>query len=202
VHALSSCSTHELGLEERRVCKNYFQNKTCLTKEDKACENWNRKSKKQANKSYLMPNPILRHLNLNNPKNIKSLPILKNGSRAKELKSCVVAEIGKVILSNTCAFETFASIFMTAYCDSDNYKTQINIIKQNNEYFKFISIIVTKGITASTYLDKAKLIINILNSKLKQLEYNTTHVICNTTAGSVLKAILKQNRTITEINLC
>lgn len=204
VHALPSCSTHEFGQEERRICKNCSQTQsiTCLDEEDTACENWNRRSKKQANKSYLMPNPLLRHLDINNPKNIKLLPILKNGSRAEELKSCTIAELGKVILSNTCAFDTLASIFMTAYCDSNNYQKQIDAIKEHDTYFQFISIIVTKGITASTYSDRAKIIINMLNPELKQLEYNTTLAICDTTAGSVLKAILKQNPTINEINLC
>lgn len=178
------------------------QSKTCLGEEDIACENWNRKSKKQTNKSYLTPNPLLRHLGINNPRNIRLLPILKNGSRAEELKSCSISEVGKVILSNTCAFDTLASIFMAAYCDSDNYQKQIDAIKENDEYFQFISIIVTKGITASTYSDRAKFIVNMLNPELKQLEYNTTLAICDATAGSVLKAILKQTPTITEINLC
>jgi len=50
-------------------------------------ENWNRKSKKQINKSYLMPDPLLCHLNIYNPRNIKLLLILKNGSQAEELKA-------------------------------------------------------------------------------------------------------------------
>ncbi|KAF0707720.1 Uncharacterized protein FWK35_00038333 [Aphis craccivora] len=118
-----------------------------------------------------MPNPLLRNLDINNPKNIKLLPILKNGSRAEELKSCTIAELGKVILNNTCAFDTLASIFMTAYCDSNNYQKQIDAIKEHDTYIQFISIIVTKGITASTYSDRAKFIINMLNPELKQLDF-------------------------------
>lgn len=72
--------------------------------ENNSEEFWNRSSKKQRNNnSYLVPNTHLRHLNLNNSRNIKSLPILKNGSRANELKSCNLLDFGRIVLSNTCA---------------------------------------------------------------------------------------------------
>lgn len=82
--------------------------------EDKACESWNPLNKKQRkSKSYLVPNPHLRYLNLDNKKNSKSLPILKNGSRFEEIKSCKVKSLtGKVVLSNTCAFDTLASLII------------------------------------------------------------------------------------------
>jgi len=72
-NALSSCSTHELGLEKEEYAKIVSRLKIRLVqpKKIKLYENWNRKSKKQANKSYLPPNPLLRHLSLNNPKNIR-----------------------------------------------------------------------------------------------------------------------------------
>jgi len=82
-----------------------------------------------------MPNPLLRHLNLNKPKNIKSF-LLKNGSRADELKSCAIPEIGNVILTNTSAFDTLFSLFMIVYCGSVNYKRYIDEnIKDNNFFF-------------------------------------------------------------------
>jgi hypothetical protein len=44
---------------------------------------------------------------------MKSLPILKNGSRFKELKSRKTKNIhGKVIFSNTCAIDSLTSIIM------------------------------------------------------------------------------------------
>jgi len=42
----------------------------------------------------------------------------------------------------------------------------------------------------------------MLNPQLKQLEYNTTFAICDATAESVLKVVLKKNLTINEISLC
>jgi len=48
-----------------------------------------------------MPNPHLRHINLNSPKSIKSLPLSKNGPRAEKQKAVTVKYIGKVVLTNT-----------------------------------------------------------------------------------------------------
>lgn len=84
-----------------------------LDEEALACECWNRKSKRQRNNnSYLLSNPHLRHLYLTLSRNIKSLPLLKNGSRAMELKACNVKDLGKAILSNTCTFDTITSILI------------------------------------------------------------------------------------------
>jgi len=174
-----------------------------LIDEDVVSESWNRKSKRQkTNKSYLMPNPLLRHLNLNKPKNIKSF-LLKNGFRADELKSCAIPEIGNVILTNTCAFDTLVSLFMTAYCDSVNYRRYIDEnIKDNNIIFDFILKTITKAITATTYSSRAKIIINYLHPVLKTLEYNTTLVECETTMASVIKSMLQETPTVFEFSSC
>ncbi|KAL5245470.1 hypothetical protein ACI65C_012880 [Semiaphis heraclei] len=119
VNALLSCSTHKQGQDEIRYCLKCSKdddeiNAAYLSEEHKSVEGWNRKPKRQRNlNSYLCPNPNLRHLQINNSKNIQSLPLLKNGSRAQELKSCTITNIGKVILSNTCAFDTISSILMS-----------------------------------------------------------------------------------------
>lgn len=124
VHALLSCSTHKQGNEDIRYCLKCSKNDEVinaayLSEENKSVESWNRKPKGQRNlNSYFCPNPNLRHLQINNSKNIQTLPLLKKGSRAQELKSCTIKNIGKVILSNTCAFDTISSILMVAICDS------------------------------------------------------------------------------------
>lgn len=86
---------------------------TNLNEEQVAVEGWNRQNTQRKSKSYLVPNPLLRYLDINNTRNIKSLPILKNGSRYEELKSCKTKyNTGKVIFSNTCAFDSISSIIM------------------------------------------------------------------------------------------
>lgn len=129
--------------------------------------------------------------------------MLKNGSRADELKSCAIPEIGNVILTNTCAFDTLVSLFMTSYCDSVNYKKHIyDNIKDNNIFFNFILKTITKGITAETYSSRAKIIINYLHPVLKPLEYNTTLVECETTIASVIKSMLQDTPTVYELISC
>jgi len=83
--------------------------------ESRAVEIWDRKNKNQRKtNSYFSPNPHLRHLNISTVKNKQTLPILKNGSRFAELKSCKSKE-GKLILSNTCAFDSLTSLLMVSY---------------------------------------------------------------------------------------
>jgi len=66
----------------------------CTIEESRAVGSWDRKSKKQRkNNSYLNPNPHLRHLNISTAKIKPTLPILKNGSRFAELKSCMSIKI-------------------------------------------------------------------------------------------------------------
>lgn len=114
VHAISSCSTYVPGNKDMRVCNICSFVETNVNEENNACETWSRKNKKQRKtNSYLQPNPHLRHLNLNNSRQMKSLPILKNGSRSEELKSCKSKVTqGKIVLINTCAFDSLASLIM------------------------------------------------------------------------------------------
>jgi len=162
VHALSLCSNNEDESEESLVDASCLGEPTKhLDEEALACESWNRKSKRQRNnKSYILPNPHLRHLDLTRSRNIKSLPVLKNGSRAEELKACNINELGKVILSNTCAFDTITSIFMVAYCDSQIYSTEVNDLTQKNVLMEFVENVVKNGITAATYVNRANLIVS------------------------------------------
>jgi hypothetical protein len=95
-----------------------------------------------------------------NMKKNKTLPILKNGSLRSpsgELKSCMVKNFGQVILCNTCAFDSVASILMVAYCDSNNYNTAIG--GKENVFLKFITGIVKNGISAKVYSTRAEILV-------------------------------------------
>lgn len=98
------------NIEENEDCEN-----PCINdQESKARESWNRKSNKERkSNSYLVTNPQLRHLHVSNLRNQQSLPILKNGSRFEELKSTKNKNLKeKIILSNTCAFDSLTSLMM------------------------------------------------------------------------------------------
>jgi len=159
VHDIPSCSTQRKGNKDLGICL------TCSVlhvshelEENKSVETWNRTSKKQRNSnSYLSPNPNLRHLQLKSSKHIQSLPILKNGSRAQELKSCAIKNVGKVIISNTCAFDMVSSILMVAICDSEYYKLKVD--ECDNELLKFAPELVPNGITSRTYSKRAEIMV-------------------------------------------
>jgi len=81
--------------------------------ENTATENWCRKNKRKI-KSYMSPNPHLKYLDLQSKKINRSLPILKNGSRAEDLKALQIKGYCKIVLTNTCAFDTAVFLFMVA----------------------------------------------------------------------------------------
>lgn len=161
VHAIPSCSTQRKGNKDLRLCLACSEDVLDVLEEleeNKSVETWNRTSKKQRNsKSYLCPNPNLRHLQLKSSKHIQSLPILKNGSRAQELKSCTIKNLGKVIMSNTCAFDTVSAILMVSINDSDEYKVKVD--ECNNEFLKFTAELITNGLTSSTYSKRAEIMV-------------------------------------------
>uniref|UniRef100_A0A2S2R3G3 NOF-FB transposable element protein n=1 Tax=Sipha flava TaxID=143950 RepID=A0A2S2R3G3_9HEMI len=120
--------------------------------ENNAQDKWNRKPKKQLkSNSYLLPNPHLRLLNMKALKNIKTLPLLKNGSRAEELKSIKLKNIdGAIILSNTCAFDAVSSLILVVFCDSDDFSTAL--LEKNSKFIEFISKTIRNGISSNTYI--------------------------------------------------
>lgn len=156
---MSSCSlTRPGGTSICLTCSHDVLFVDNLAEENKSVEGWDKKlTNKKKIQSYLHPNPHLRHLQIKNLKKIKTLPILKNGSRADELTSCTVEDFGKVILSNTCAFHSVLSILIVAYCDSVNYNTEVDGLE--NIFLKFIAGIVKNGISAKAYLTRAEIMV-------------------------------------------
>jgi len=142
----------------------------------------------------------LRRLHLNNSKNIKFLPLLKNGSRAEELKAITVKDIGIVVLTNTCAFDTIASIFTVAYCDSILYSNEIDNILNSSDFFCFISKIVKCGITASIYPQRANIILDKLNPD-KKLSNNHL-VVSDSTAANAFHGLLRGLPSVEDIVTC
>lgn len=127
--------------------------------------------------------------------------MLKNGSRADELKACALkSQNTNVIMSNTCAFDSIASMIMISFCDSQNYSS--GLLKNKTKFVTFISELVRNGITSHTYSERAELIITSLNPNRETMEYNTTLVICDTTPKSVFKYMLSEFPTLKETSKC
>ncbi|CAI6357895.1 unnamed protein product [Macrosiphum euphorbiae] len=195
------CSAHLPNEDDIRLCY------SCLeinekSKENNATDNWCRQSKKQLKSaSYIIPNPHLRHVNIGNSRNSRNLPLLKNGSRADEFKACALkSQNTNVILSNTCAFDSIASMIMVSFCDSQNYSS--GLLKNKTKFVKFISELVKNGITPHTYSERAELIIISLNPNRETMEYNTKLVICDTTPKPVFKYMLSEFSSLKETSKC
>jgi len=138
---------------------------------------------------------------MNARKNIKTLPLLKNGSRADELKSLKIRNIdGAIILSNTCAFDAVVSLIMVAFCDSTIFSNAL--LQKNTVFIEFISKILKNGISSNTYTQRAELIGDRLNPKLEILQNDVTLLICDTTAVEVIKAMLVEFPSVIETVNC
>ncbi|KAF0719827.1 NOF-FB transposable element protein, partial [Aphis craccivora] len=183
-----------------------YKNLRIIDQENKERESWNRKTNKERkSNSYLIPNPHLRHLNISNLKSKQSLPILKNGSllqffeELKSTKNKILNE--KIILSNTCVFDSLASLMMVSYCDSQLYANKIDDIKKNS-FFNFIIKIVKNGITASTYSERVHIIIDQMDPQLQPIEYDTTLAVCDATITTVINSLLKDFPTLELSTIC
>jgi hypothetical protein len=129
---------------------NNVEGANILTEEDMSVDSWRRRPKNvQKSRSHLHPNSTLQHLRMNNSKNLRSLPVLKNDSRADELKSCTIKNIGKIALNNTYAFDTLVSILMVSYSDSIEYCSKVDLSKD----------LVKDGVTAYTYTKRAEILV-------------------------------------------
>lgn len=91
------------------------------------------------------------------------------------------------MLSNTCAFDTVASIFMVAF----------EKILNNSSFFGFISKIVKVGVTATTYSKRAEMILNNMNPSIEQLK-DIKLVVCDAIASNVINVVLEQSPSIIE----
>lgn len=197
VHALPECSAYEPNEDDIRYCFNCFE-----TKEKSSEDECNRRSnKKLKSNSCIIPNPHLRHVNMNNSRYSPSLPILKNGSRADKLKSCKLKNIDTiVILSNTSPFDAIASLLMVSFCDSKLYSC--GLLENKTQFIDFVSKLVTNGINLNTYVERAELILEFLNPNLQTLQYNSTLILCDTTPKTIFKAMISEFPTIKEISKC
>lgn len=196
VHALSSCSYQQPDEEDKRICFNCFKDKN---NENSVIEKWNKRPLKS--NSYLMPNPHLRHLDLNIKRNEKTLPLLKNGSRAEELKGIKIKGLnGNVIFSNTCAFDAITSLVMVSFCDSELYSN--GLLEHKTKYIDFVSNLVCKGVTSNSYSERAEIIINFLNPDREILQDNTALIMCDMTATTVLKNLLSEMPSLQESSKC
>lgn len=78
---------------------------------------------------------------------------------------------------------------MITYCDSKPYSEEVDQLGNKNNLLAFISSIVKKGITASTYKERAEILIHEFELEINKLDYNLAIVSCHTTAATIVKQL-------------
>jgi len=111
-------------------------------------------------------------------------------------------DFGRVVLSNTCAFDAKASIFMVSYCDSQPYSEEVDKLGNKNNLLAFISSIVKTGITASTYKERAEMLIRDFEPEINKIDYNLALVSCHTTAATIIKQLCLDVPTVIDYTSC
>jgi len=75
-------------------------------------------------------------------------------------------------------------------------------ISEKSDFIKFICNILNYGITSTSYSNRADLIINKINVEIKQMEYDTTLVVCASTIGHVINALMEKYPSAKDISDC
>jgi len=121
---------------------------------------------------------------------------LKNGSRAGDLKALQIKGYGKIVLTNTCAFDTAVFLIMVAMCDSGLYLKSDKETNNCSVFIQFIKKILSKGIGVDTYRERAKIIINLQKPIQTPLKYNQILLKCETTFNNLLTRVIPELPTI------
>jgi len=152
-------------------------------------------------KSYMSPNPHLKYLDLQSKKINRSLPILKNGSRGSR-KVLQIKGYRKIVLTNTCAFDTAVFLIMVAMYDSEKYLKLKEETHNSSIFIKCIKKILSKGITVDTYRERTAILIDLQKPIQTPLKYNQTLLKCETTFNNLLKCVMPDLSTIFDSTEC
>lgn len=109
-------------------------------------ENWKGLGQPITNKNirnsfYAFPNPEI--LYLEERRKIE-IPLIKNGNLVNKKSATTIGD-GRVILANTCAFDSIIQGFATAYCDSPELNLEWNSKFEDITIFQCIKELTTQG---------------------------------------------------------
>lgn len=164
VHALDLCSKaieeEDEGFGQKRICTSCQRMSPRLTSKMSNLndvENWRglaiRKSKSRYLHKNFQKNEFILHDKL------LKIPILSNGNCLK-LKAINIKG-KKLMLANTCAFDSVFQIFLAAVYDSKAFEDKCNLMAQENLFLQMILDTSEKGISRNTYYNRAKILQDI-----------------------------------------
>ena len=154
IHFLPECSEELPGDEED--CNQKRRCKKCISKQEfesehkemMATENWRGLGlppKKRIRSSYLTQNREWIDIDLSTVKTVKSVGLIKNGIFIKPIR----LENELYILTNTCAFDSIASLLCTAYINSLNFKNMI--VEDDASIYEFVKDLATSGVNSTIF---------------------------------------------------
>ena len=89
----------------------------------------------------------------------------------------------------TCAFDSLEQILLVAASDHRHIKERIRKLSQTDQVFNLINDVIQKGITANTYRQRGKIILNY-SSKISKKK--PVHVDCATAVNTLQEHLFKQ----------
>ncbi|EFN66838.1 hypothetical protein EAG_00550, partial [Camponotus floridanus] len=156
--------------------------------------NWRNKNTTQTNKrkTYLdnCPDWDISHTG----KTRMGVANLQNGS----LCPFLTIDKKKVVITNTCGFDSIASIIACA-CIHEYYKNSIETNDTN--IMQFIKCLLKNGCNQNTYKLRAEILMAVNNFKT-QIDKNYITIDCLSSIGNVAQYVFKDNPSYTEIKNC
>jgi len=195
---------NEEGYGESRICLSCFNE----LQEKDAEEQWQKKRKtpnqshSRAANSYLVSQPGFDHLDLNQKGSIKSIIFLKNGNTFQNRPPCILPEIGKVILNNSCSPDSLMSILACAAADSDVYFKFLSGISKKDKTAKFIKSMLNTKTKKMMHKERILLLVPYYLSRDKQLVGGISMIDAMDTVSSTAHKLLKNMPSYKKINRC
>ena len=199
IHRLPECSDplegDDEGYGQKRKCK------SCSKKSSKedfmestAVENWKglgRPTEKHKRSTYLTPKREWIDADLSVIKSVKSVGHLRNGSLLKPL----ILENELYMLTNTCAFDSIATLFCATYIDSFHVKNMI--LSGKAEFFQFIKELASNGVTAEIYKKRVQILRPLF--PCEDLKSNLKRLSVHSASSVMLKKLLSSNCSYSQI---
>jgi len=167
-----------------------------ITDELMAHENWRNKAekpikiKKEKTSSnrlskYTSPCPDIRRVLNTSGLRSTSLSVIMNGNLLPHVK----VNKKKMLIFNTCAFDSLLVAISVSYIDSKNYMLYIDDIK-SNPFINLCKDVALHGSTSVTYEQRGHLLVESELFKISQVEYGTSMLDANVNINALCNKLL------------
>lgn len=168
-----------------------------ITDELMARENWRNKAEKPIEikkektnakrfSKYTSPCPDIRCVLNTSGLRSTSLSVIMNGNLLPAVK---VNNKKKMLIFNTCAFDSLLVAISVSYIDNKNYMLYIDDIKLN-QFIKLCKDVALHGSTSVSYEQRGHLLVESDFFKISQVEYGTSMLDANVNINALCNKLL------------